>query len=87
MKTFESFSKMPPIPNMTEEKWNSLSELQREEIISEYNSKRERDEEIRKLKDKKKWISIIVHYGLDEVNEIENPKLLKKSNINFTYNQ
>lgn len=87
MKTFEVFSKMPPIQNMTEEKWNSLSELQREEIISEYNSKRERDEEIRKLKDKKKWFSIIVNYCLDEVNEIENLKLLKKSNMSSTYNQ
>ena len=37
METFNTFSKMPPIPNMTPEKWNSLSELQREEIISEYN--------------------------------------------------
>lgn len=87
METFESFSKMPPIPNMTEDKWNSMSELQREEIISEYNSKRERDEEIRKLKDKKKWIVVIVSYCVDEVNEIENLKLLKKGNMNSTYNQ
>ena len=54
METFDSFSKMPPIPNMTPEKWNSLSELQREEIISEYNARKEGDAFVRKLRDKEK---------------------------------
>lgn len=45
---------MPPIPDMTEEKWNSLTELQKEEYISEYNTIRERDEELERLRNKMK---------------------------------
>ena len=54
MRTFDQYGKMPPIPDMTEEKWNSLTELQKEEYISEYNTIRERDEELERLRNKMK---------------------------------
>ena len=53
METFDQYSQMPPLPGLTEEKWKSLSDLQREEMFSEYYSRRE-DEEIKRLKNRKK---------------------------------
>lgn len=44
MQTFDQYSQMPPLPGLTEEKWKSLSDLQREELFSEYYSRREKDE-------------------------------------------
>ena len=40
---------------MTEEKWNSLTELQKEEYISEYNTIREKDEELKRLRNRVRW--------------------------------
>lgn len=54
METFDQYSQMPPLPGLTEEKWKSLSDLQREEMFSEYYSRREKDEEIKRLKNRKK---------------------------------
>ena len=54
METFDQYSQMPPLPGLTEEKWKSLSDLQREEMFSEYYSRREKDEEIKRLKNLKK---------------------------------
>lgn len=45
---------MSRIPGMTEEKWESLTEFQREELINEYDSEREKQKELRRLRDKKK---------------------------------
>ena len=53
METFDQYSQMPPLPGLTEEKWKSLSDLQREEMFSEYYSRREKDEEIKRLKNRK----------------------------------
>lgn len=61
---------MPPIPNMTPEKWNSLSELQREEIISEYNARKEGDAFVRKLRDKEKYIFDFYIHWIEEENVI-----------------
>ena len=55
MQTFDQYSQMPPLPGLTEEKWKSLSDLQREELFSEYYSRREKDEEIKRLRNRKKW--------------------------------
>ena len=52
METFDQYGKMPPLPGMTEEKWNSLTELQKEEYISEYNTIREKDEELKRLRNR-----------------------------------
>ena len=54
METFDQYSQMPPLPGLNEEKWKSLSDLQREEMFSEYYSRREKDEEIKRLKNRKK---------------------------------
>ena len=42
LKALEQFDIMSRIPGMTEEKWESLTEFQREELINEYDSERER---------------------------------------------
>lgn len=70
METFDSFSKMPPIPNMTPEKWNSLSELQREEIISDYNARKEGDAFVRKLRDKEKYFLVFHIHWIEEENVV-----------------
>ena len=54
LKALEQFDIMSRIPGMTEEKWESLTEFQREELINEYDSERERQKELRRLRDKKK---------------------------------
>ena len=54
LKALEQFDIMSRIPGMTEEKWESLTEFQREELINEYDRERERQKELRRLRDKKK---------------------------------
>ena len=51
LKALEQFDIMSRIPGMTEEKWESLTEFQREELINEYDSEQK---ELRRLRDKKK---------------------------------
>lgn len=53
-KRLTSTRRCLPLPGLTEEKWKSLSDLQREEMFSEYYSRREKDEEIKRLKNRKK---------------------------------
>lgn len=54
LKALEQYDIMSHIPGMTEEKWESLTEFQREELINEYDSEREKQKELRRLRDKKK---------------------------------
>ena len=55
---------MTQIPGMTEEKWESLPELEREELINEYNSRREKEKELMRLRDRKKSIEVLLDHGI-----------------------
>ena len=83
MRTFDQYGRMPPIPDMTEEKWNSLTELQKEEYISEYNTIREKDEELERLRIKMKSGAYGVVLCLDEEvskwKQMKNMKYMKRS--------
>lgn len=77
MRTFDQYGKMPPIPDMTEEKWNSLTELQKEEYISEYNTIREKDEELKRLRNKRKSCSFGVFLCAGERINALNRRMMR----------
>ena len=70
-KALEQYDIMTQIPGMTEEKWESLPELEREELINEYNSRREKEKELMRLRDRKKWMVVLVNHGIGERSERE----------------
>ena len=70
-KALEQYDIMTQIPGMTEEKWESLPELEREELINEYNSRREKEKELMRLRDRKKSIVVLVNHGIGERSERE----------------
>lgn len=62
---------MTQIPGMTEEKWESLPELEREELINEYNSRREKEKELMRLRDRKKSIAVLLNHEIGARSEME----------------
>ena len=71
LKALEQFDIMSRIPGMTEEKWESLTEFQREELINEYDSEREKQKELRRLRDKKKqWLKTFVMRQRKETDRV-----------------
>lgn len=70
-KALEQYDIMTQIPGMTEEKWESLPELEREELINEYNSRREKEKELMRLRDRKKSMVVLMNHGIGERSERE----------------
>ena len=70
-KTRKQYDIMTQIPGMTEEKWESLPELEREELINEYNSQREKEKELMRLRDRKKSMVVLMNHGIGERSERE----------------
>ena len=70
-KALEQYDIMTQIPGMTEEMWESMPELEREELINEYNSQREKEKELMRLRDRKKSMVVLMNHGIGERSERE----------------
>ena len=81
-KALEQYDIMTQIPGMTEEKWESLPELEREELINEYNSRREKEKELMRLRDRKKSIAVLLDHGIGARSETER-EMKRKSHCCF----